>query len=89
MLYYNTPPSSISNLVLYPRSAFGRKIIFVLRSIIFNRESMDSRLLQVTPITEWEKRHADNSNSAVREVKSGDQKEGETRQSGDQKEWLR
>ena len=76
-------------MVIYPRSAFGRKIIFVLRSIIFNRESMDSRLLQVTPIAEWEKSQADDSNSAVREVQAGDQNEGATRQAGDQKEWLR
>ena len=34
MLYLNTSPSSISNLVLYPRSAFGRKIIFVLGSLL-------------------------------------------------------
>ena len=37
-------------MVLYPRSAFGVKI-FVLGSIIFNRESMDSRFLHiVTPV---------------------------------------
>ena len=36
MLYLNTPSSSISNLVLYPRSAFGKEIIFVLGSIQFN-----------------------------------------------------
>ena len=32
MLYQNTPSSSIPNLVLYPRSAFKGKIIFVLES---------------------------------------------------------
>ena len=45
MLYWNTTPSSISNLVLYPRSALGGEIIFVLGSIRFNWESIDSRFL--------------------------------------------
>ena len=44
MLYRNNNSSSISNLVLYPRSGFGGKI-FVLGSIRFNRESIDSRFL--------------------------------------------
>ena len=33
-------------MVLYPRSGFGRKI-FVLGSIRFNRESIDSRFLYI------------------------------------------
>ena len=45
MLYWNTPPSSISNLVLYPCSALGGKKIFVFGSIQFNQESIGSRLL--------------------------------------------
>ena len=45
MIYLSTPSSSISNLVLYPRSAFGGKMIFVLGSIRFNLESTDSRFL--------------------------------------------
>ena len=45
MLYWNTPPSSISNLVLYPQSSLGGKIIFVLGSIWFNRESIGIRFL--------------------------------------------
>ena len=49
MLYWNTPSSSISNLVLYPRSAFCGTIIFVIGSIRFNRESMDSRFLHNGP----------------------------------------
>ena len=47
MIYWNTPPSSISNLVLYPRSALDRKIIFLLGSIRFNWESIDSRFLHI------------------------------------------
>ena len=47
MLYWNTPSSSISNFILYPHSAFGREIIFVLGSIRFNRESIDSIFLHV------------------------------------------
>ena len=47
MLFENTSSRSISNLVLYPRSGFGGKI-FVLGSIRFNRESVDSRFLQYT-----------------------------------------
>ena len=46
ILYWNTPLSSISNSVLYPRSGLGRRI-FVLGSIRFNRESTDSRLLHL------------------------------------------
>ena len=46
MLYWNTPPNSISNLVMYPRSALGGKIIFMIRLIRFNLESIDSRFLQ-------------------------------------------
>ena len=33
-------------MVLYPRSGFGGKI-FVLGSILFNRESIDSRFLHI------------------------------------------
>ena len=47
MIYLNTPPSSISNLVLYPCSAFGVKIIFVPGSILFNPESIDIRFLHL------------------------------------------
>ena len=50
MLYLNTPSSSISNLVLYPRSAFGGEIIFVIGSIRFNWESMDSIFLQLAAV---------------------------------------
>ena len=46
MLYWNNPSSSISNLVLYPRSSFGGKIIFVLGLIWFNQESTESIFLQ-------------------------------------------
>ena len=50
MLYWNTPPSIILNLVLYPRSTLGGKIISVLGSIQFNGESMEIRSLHdVTP----------------------------------------
>ena len=49
MLYWNNLSISISNLVLYTRSAFGRKILFLLGLIWFNRESMDSRFLHIGP----------------------------------------
>ena len=49
MLFGNTASKSISNLVLYPRSGFGGKI-FVLGSIRFNRESVDSRFLHFTTL---------------------------------------
>ena len=48
MLYWNTPPSSISNLVLYPCSKFVGKLIFLLGLILFNWESIESRFLQVS-----------------------------------------
>ena len=47
MIYLNTPSISISNLVLYPRSEFDGKVIFVLGSIRLNQESMDSRFLHI------------------------------------------
>ena len=47
-------------MVLYPRSGFGRKI-FVLGSIRFNRESIDSRFLHykllVAPVVSNETIH--------------------------------
>ena len=46
MLFGNTSSRNIPNLVLYPRSGFGGKI-FVLGSIRFNRESIDSRFLHI------------------------------------------
>ena len=50
MIYWNTPSSSISNLFLYPCSAFGGEIVFVLRSIRFNWEWMGNILLhRLTP----------------------------------------
>ena len=47
MLYWNTPPSSISNLIMYPLSALGTKIIFVTGLIRFNRESIGGRFLHL------------------------------------------
>ena len=48
MLYRNTTSSSISDLVLYPRSEFGREMIWVLGSIWFNGESKNSRFLNLS-----------------------------------------
>ena len=56
MLHWNIPPSNISNLVLYLPSTFGGKIIFVLGSIRFNQESMDSIFLHCLHIFNSAKR---------------------------------
>ena len=47
MLYWNTSPNSIQNLVLYPCSVLCGKIIFVIRSVQLNQESTSSRFLHI------------------------------------------
>ena len=51
MLYLNTPPSSVSNLVLYPCSVFGGEIIFVIGSI---QSGINGQYIP-TPSTLWSK----------------------------------